>query len=108
MTTESLMASPPWPVIRKKHPVFMSLTKKFALTILLVILVPLGVIIWVSHRTLVEQTQQQIGARLEDSVAQVGKSIAAFMLNSISNVKTLAAEPDLGLGDRKLIGEDLS
>jgi CheY-like chemotaxis protein len=86
----------------------MSLTKKFVLTILLVILVPLGVIIWVSHRTLVEQTQQQIGARLEDSVAQVGKSIDAFMLNSISDVKTLAADPDLGLGDRKLIGEDLS
>ena len=86
----------------------MSLTKKFVLTFLLMTLLPLGVIIWVSHRALVEQAERQIGARLEDSVAQVGKSIDAFMLNSISNISTLAADPDLGLGDHKLIGEDLS
>jgi Cache domain len=86
----------------------MSLTKKFVLTFLLVTLLPLGVIIWVSHQTLVEQAQQQIGARLEDSVAQVGKTIDSFMLNCLSNISTLAGNHDLGLGDHKLIGEDLS
>jgi hypothetical protein len=86
----------------------MSLTKKFVLTFLLVTLLPLGLIIWVSHQTLVDQAQQQIGARLEDGVAQVGKSIDAYMLNCISNISTLAANPDLGLGDYKLIGEHLS
>jgi signal transduction histidine kinase/CheY-like chemotaxis protein len=86
----------------------MSLTTKFILTSLLVTLLPLGLIIWVSHQTLVEQAQQQIGARLEDSVAQVGKSIDAFMLNCISNISTLAGNHDLGLGNHKLIGEDLS
>jgi signal transduction histidine kinase/CheY-like chemotaxis protein len=86
----------------------MSLSKKFVLTFLLVTLLPLGLIIWVSHQTLVEQAQQQIGARLEDSVAQVGKSIDSFMLNCLSNISTLAGNHDLGLGDHKLIGEDLS
>jgi hypothetical protein len=85
-----------------------SLTKKLVIAFLLVTMVPLGVIIWVSHETLVAQTQQQIGARLEDSVGQVGKSIDAFMLNSIGDISTLAANPELGLGDHKLIGEDLS
>jgi hypothetical protein len=42
----------------------MSLTKKLILAFLLVTVVPLSVIIWVSHRTLVEQAQQQIGKRL--------------------------------------------
>jgi hypothetical protein len=86
----------------------MSLTKKFVLTFLLVTLLPLGLVTWVSYQTLVEQAQQQIGARLEDSVAQVGKSIDAFMLNCVSNISTLAGNHDLGLGDHKLIGEDLS
>jgi hypothetical protein len=86
----------------------MSLTKKFILTFLLVTLLPLGVIIWVSYETLVEQAQQQIGARLEDSAAQVAKSIDSFMLNCLSNLSTLAGNHDLGLGDHKLIGEDLS
>src|SRR6202008_3220520 len=86
----------------------MSLTKKFVLTFLLVTLVPIGVIIWVSHTTLVEQAQEQIGARLEDSVAEVGKSIDAFMLNSISDIKTLAADAELSLGDYLVIGERLS
>ena len=86
----------------------MSLSKKFVLTFLLVTLVPLGVIIWVSHQTLVEQAQQQIGARLEDSVAEVGKSIDTFMLDSIGDISTLAANPALGLGNHKLIGEELS
>src|ERR1700722_607126 len=86
----------------------MSLTNKLVLAFLLVTLVPLGVIIWVSQRTLVEQAQQQIGARLEDSVAQTAKSIDAFMLNSISYISTLAEDPDMSLGDHKLIGEELS
>ncbi len=47
----------------------MSLTKKLVLAFLLVTLIPLGVIIWVSHRTFVEQAQQQIGTRLEESVS---------------------------------------
>ena len=85
--------------MRKEARTAMSLTKKLILAFLLVTVVPLGVIIWVSHRTLVEQAQQQIGTRLEDSVIQIGKSIDAFMLNSISDIRTLAANPNLGLGD---------
>jgi hypothetical protein len=46
----------------------MSLAKKLILAFLLMTVVPLGVIIWVSHRTLVEQAHQQIGTRLEDSL----------------------------------------
>ena len=67
----------------------MSLTKKLILAFLLVTVVPLSVIIWVSHRTLVEQAQQQIGKRLANSVIQIGKSIDAFMLNSISDIRVL-------------------
>jgi PAS domain S-box-containing protein len=73
----------------------MSLTKKLVFTFLLVTLIPIGVIIWVSRQTLVEQAQQQIGTRLEDSVVQVGKSMDEFMFNSIRNIQTLAADPDL-------------
>ncbi len=75
---------------------FMSLTKKFVLTFLLVTLIPIGVIIWVARQTLVEQAQQQIGTRLEDSVVQVGKSMDEFMFNSIRNIQTMAANPDMG------------
>jgi hypothetical protein len=67
----------------------MSLTKKLILAFLLVTVVPLSVIIWVSHRTLVEQAQQQIGTRLANSVIQIGKSIDALMLNSISDIRVL-------------------
>ncbi len=86
----------------------MSLTTKLVLAFLLVTLVPLGVIIWVSHRTFVEQAQQQIGTRLEDSVVQVGRSIDEFMLNCISDMKFLAADPDLSSGNHELIDEHLS
>ena len=74
----------------------MSLTTKLVLAFLLATLVPLGVIIWISHRTFAEQAQQQIGTRLEDSVVQVGKSIDQFMLSSIWDMKSLAADPDVG------------
>ena len=77
----------------------MSLTKKFVLTFLLVTLIPIGVIIWVSRQTLVEQAQQQIGTRLEDSVVQVGKSMDEFMFNSIRNIQTIAADPDMSSGN---------
>ena len=60
---------------------FMSLTQKLVLTFLLVTLIPIAVIIWVSRQTLLEQAQQQIGTRLEDSVVQVGKSMDEFMFN---------------------------
>ena len=72
----------------------MSLTKKLVLLFLLVTLIPIGVIIWVSRQTLVEQAQQLIGTRLEDSVVQVGKSMDEFMFNSIHNVQTMAANPE--------------
>jgi hypothetical protein len=38
-------------------------------------LIPIGVIIWVSRQTLVEQVQHQVGTRLKDSVVQIGKSM---------------------------------
>ena len=73
----------------------MSLTKKLVLTFLLVTLIPIAVIIWVSRQTLLEQAQQQIGTRLEDSVVQVGKSMDEFMFNCVRNTQTVAADPDL-------------
>jgi hypothetical protein len=60
-----------------------------------VTLIPIAVIIWVSRQTLLEQAQQQIGTRLEDSVVQIGKSMDEFMFNSIRNIQTVAADPDL-------------
>ena len=86
----------------------MSLTRKLVLAFLLVTLVPLGAIIWVSHRTFVDQAQQQIGTRLEDSVVEAGRSIDEFMLNCIRDMKALAADPDLSAGDHKLRDEHLS
>src|SRR3984893_12636024 len=87
---------------------FMSLTKKLVLTFLLITLIPIGVIIWVSRQTLVEQAQQQIGTRLEDSVVQIGKSMDEFMFNSIHNIQTMAANPDMSLGDLKVANGDLA
>ena len=56
---------------------------------LLVTLVPLGVIIWVAHRTFVEQAERQVGGQLENSVAQVGKSMDEFMLKCTRELKSL-------------------
>lgn len=81
----------------------MSLAQKFVLTFLLVVLVQLGVIIRVLYGTLVEQAQQQIGTRLEDSVVQVGKSIDQFMLSSIWDMKSLATDPGLGSASASLL-----
>src|SRR5271165_434483 len=86
----------------------MSLTKKLVLAFLLVTLVPLGVMIWVSHWTFVEQAQKQIGARLEDSVEQAGRSIDEFMLNCVREAKSIAADPALSSGDNYLISAHLS
>jgi two-component system, sensor histidine kinase and response regulator len=86
----------------------MSLTKKLVLTFLLVTLIPIGVIIWVSRQTLVDQAQQQIGTRLEDSVVQVGKSMDEFMFNSLRNIQTMAANPDLSLRDLEVANRDLA
>ena len=77
----------------------MSLTKKLVLAFLLVTLIPLGVIIWVSHQTFVDQAQEQIGTRLEDSAVEVGRSIDEFMLSCLRDTKFLAADPDLSSGD---------
>jgi PAS domain S-box-containing protein len=86
----------------------MSLTTKLVLAFLLATLVPLGVIIWISHRTFAEQAQQQIGTRLEDSVVHVGRSFDDFMLGCVSDMRFLAADPDLSAGNRDLIDEHLS
>jgi signal transduction histidine kinase/DNA-binding response OmpR family regulator/HAMP domain-containing protein len=86
----------------------MSLTKKLVLTFLLMTLIPIGVIIWVSRQTLVEQAQQQIGTQLKDSVVQVGKSMDEFMFNSIHNVQTMASNPDLSLSDLEVANRDLA
>jgi len=86
----------------------MSLTKKLVLTFLLMTLIPIGVIIWVSRQTLVEQAQEQIGTRLKDSVVQVGKSMDEFMFNCIHNIQTMAANPDMAAGDLKIANADLT
>ena len=50
----------------------MSLTLKLGLSFLVTV-VPLGVTIWVSHQTVVEQAERQIGTPLEDSVVHVAR-----------------------------------
>jgi signal transduction histidine kinase/DNA-binding response OmpR family regulator/HAMP domain-containing protein len=86
----------------------MSLTKKLVLTFLFVTLIPIGVIICVSRQTLVAQAQQQIGTRLEDSVVQVGKSMDEFMFNSIRNIQTVAADPDMSSGNLEIADRHLA
>jgi PAS domain S-box-containing protein len=86
----------------------MSLTKKLVLIFLLVTLIPIAVIIWVSRQTLVEQAQQQIGTQLEVSVVQVGKSMDEFLFNSVHNVQTMAANPDLSSGELNVANRDLA
>src|SRR5271165_3468327 len=86
----------------------MSLTTKLVLAFLLVTLVPLGVIIWVAHRTFVEQAERQVGGQLENSVVQVGKSMDEFMLKCTRELKSLVTVPDLSSGDYELINEQLS
>ena len=86
----------------------MSLTTKLVLAFLLVTLVPLGVIIWVAHRTFVEQAERQVGGQLENSVVQVGKSMDEFMLKCTRELKSLVTQPDLSSGDYELINEQLS
>ena len=85
----------------------MSLTKKLVLALSLVTLIPLGVIL-VSHRTFVRQARQRIGTRLEDSVVEVGRSVDEFMLNCIRDLKSLAADPDLGSEEHGFRAEPLS
>jgi PAS domain S-box-containing protein len=85
----------------------MSLTKKLITAFLLVTLIPLGVIIWVSHQTFVDQSQKQIGMRLEDSVVEGGRSIDEFMLSCLRNTKFLAADPDLRSADHAVRDEHL-
>jgi signal transduction histidine kinase/DNA-binding response OmpR family regulator/HPt (histidine-containing phosphotransfer) domain-containing protein len=86
----------------------MSLTRKIVLAFLLVTLIPLGVIIWVSHRTFVDQAQQQIGTRLQDSVVEVGRSINEFMANCTRDMKSLATDPDLTAENHQFRDEHLA
>jgi signal transduction histidine kinase/CheY-like chemotaxis protein/HPt (histidine-containing phosphotransfer) domain-containing protein/HAMP domain-containing protein len=86
----------------------MSLTKKIVLAFLLVTFIPLGVIIWVSHQTFVDQAQQQIGTRLEDSVIEVGRSIDEFMANCVRDMKSLATDPDLTAENHQFRDEHLA
>ena len=86
----------------------MSLTKKLVMAFLLVTLIPLGVIIRVSHRIFVEQARQQVGARLGGSAAETGKSIDDYMVNCMRDLKSLAADPDLRAEDHGLRQEHLA
>ena len=85
----------------------MSLTKNWSCPFA-EFLIPLGVVIWVSHRTFVDQAEQQIGTRLEDSVIEIGKSIDEFMLNCMRDMKSLAEDPDLSSADHQFRDEHLS
>ena len=86
----------------------MSLTKKLILAFLMVTVVPLGVVIWVSHRTFVGYAERQVGTRLEDSVVQAGRDMDEFILGCIRDMKALAADPDLITEDRDDLDKRLS
>jgi PAS domain S-box-containing protein len=85
-----------------------SLTKKLILAFLLVTVVPLGVVIWVSHRTFVGYAERQVGTRLEDSVVQAGRDMDEFILGCIRDMKALAPDPDLITEDRDDLNKRLS
>jgi hypothetical protein len=86
----------------------MSLTLKLVLAFLLVTVVPPGVTIWVSHQTVVEQAERQIGTQLEDSVVHVGERLDEFILSRTNALKSLVTDPDLSSGDHELISKQLS
>jgi HAMP domain-containing protein len=86
----------------------MSLTKKLVLAFLLVTMVPLGAIIGVLHYTFVEHAEGQVGARLEDSVIQRGKSVDEFMFSCIRSMKDLAEYSELSSGDSDATHKNLS
>lgn len=81
----------------------MSLTRKLVLAFLLVTVVPLGVIICVSHQTFVEYAQQQVGTRLEDDVVRTGRSMDVFILTCMRDMRALAADPELGSRERAVM-----
>ena len=86
----------------------MSLTKKLVLAFLLVTMVPLGAIIGVLHYMFVEHAEGQVGARLEDSVIQRGKSVDEFMFGCIRGMKDLAEDSELSSGDSDATHKHLS
>jgi PAS domain S-box-containing protein len=86
----------------------MSLTKKLVLAFLLVTMMPLGAIIGVLHYTFVEHAEGQVGARLEDSVIQGGKSVNEFMFSCIRGMKDLAEDSELSSGDSDATHKQLS
>jgi hypothetical protein len=61
----------------------------------------------VSHQTVVEQAERQIGMQLEDTVIQVGKRMDEFMLNRTSALKSLVTDPDLNSEDDELIKQTI-
>src|ERR1700693_2627217 len=97
----------PWNV-GAPTPFSMSLTKKLVLAFLLVTMVPLGAIIGVLHYTFVEHAEGQVGARLEDSVIERGKSVDEFMFSCIRGMKDLAEDSALSSGDRDITHKQLS
>ena len=86
----------------------MSVTKKLVLVFLLVTMIPLSAIIWVLHYTFVEHAEGQVGARLEDSVIQCGKSADKFMFSCIRGMKDLAEDSELSSGDSDATRKKLS
>jgi PAS domain S-box-containing protein len=86
----------------------MSLTKKLVLAFLLVTMVPVGAIIGVLHYTFVKHAEGQVGARLEDSVIQGGKSVDEFMFSCIRGMKDLAEDSELSSGDSNATNKNLS
>ena len=86
----------------------MSLTKKLVFAFLLVTMVPLSAIIGVLHYTFVEHAEGQVGARLEDSVIQCGKSADKFMFSCIHGMKDIAEDSELSSGDSDATRKKLS
>jgi hypothetical protein len=86
----------------------MSLSKKLVFVFLLVTMVPLSAIIGVLHYTFVEHAEGQVGARLEDSVIQCGKSADKFMFSCIHGMKDLAEDSELSSGDSDATRKKLS
>src|SRR6202049_4435107 len=86
----------------------MSLTKKLVLAFLLVTMMQVGALIGGVHYTFVEHAEGQVGARIEDSVIQGGKSVNEFMFSCIRGMKDLAEDSELSSGDSEATHKQLS
>jgi PAS domain S-box-containing protein len=69
----------------------MTLTRKLVLAFAAVIVVPFAALIWVLAGPTIRQTEDFVGARLEDDIVQSTRFIDEMMMSSLREMKSFAA-----------------